>query len=85
MQDRIPSISAGHRLQWESQLQHYILLYPEGLVKLNASAAYIFRLCDGKNSVQDILSILNGRFPDREVDRDVIHFLMVAYEKGWLK
>ncbi len=34
-----PSIRPGIRLQWEAVQNAYVLLYPEGMVKLNTSAA----------------------------------------------
>ena len=41
------SFSPLHRLQWEEAQQRYVILYPEGLVELNLSAAEILKLCDG--------------------------------------
>ncbi len=39
----IPSINRQFRLQWEAAQDKYVLLYPEGMVKLNGSAGEILR------------------------------------------
>ena len=39
--DARPAIAAGMRLQWESAQEAHVLLYPEGMVKLNGSAGAI--------------------------------------------
>ena len=44
-----PSISHGFRLQWEPAQNSHVLLYPEGMVKLNASAAEIVRVVNALN------------------------------------
>ena len=42
-----PTIAHGLRLQWEPAQEAHVLLYPEGMVKLNGSAAAILSRCDG--------------------------------------
>ena len=37
----IPRIGHGFRLQWEPAQESHVLLYPEGMVKLNQSAGEI--------------------------------------------
>ena len=41
-----PRITAGLRLQWEPAQDCHVLLYPEGMVKLNQSAGEILKRCD---------------------------------------
>ena len=43
-----PKINPMFRLQWEQVQECYVLLYPEGMVKLNDSAGEIMKLIDGK-------------------------------------
>jgi len=43
-----PALSAMFRLQWEEVQQSWVLLYPEGMVKLNGSAGEIIKRLDGK-------------------------------------
>ena len=45
-----PSIGRGLRLQWEPAQNAHVLLYPEGMVKLNASAGEILKRCDGQRT-----------------------------------
>jgi pyrroloquinoline quinone biosynthesis protein D len=40
-----PAIGRGFRLQWEPAQQAHVLLYPEGMVKLNGSAGEILKRC----------------------------------------
>ena len=43
----VPRIGHGFRLQWEPAQGCFVLLYPEGMVKLNQSAGEILKRCDG--------------------------------------
>ena len=51
-----PRIGAGFRLQWEPAQDCHVLLYPEGMVKLNGSAGEIMKRCDGERSVEAIVA-----------------------------
>jgi pyrroloquinoline quinone biosynthesis protein D len=80
-----PSLNAMFRLQWEQAQDCYVLLFPEGMIKLNGSAGEIMQLVNGKNNVPDIINILHKKFPDAgDVTDDVHEFLITAYEKKWL-
>jgi len=81
----IPHINAHFRLQWEDAQQAYVLLYPEGMIKLNFSGGEILSLCDGDITIQDIIDELKRRFPEaKNLEQDVLEFLSVAFEKRWL-
>lgn len=81
----IPRINAHYRLQWEDAQQTYVLLYPEGMIKLNVSSGEILSLCDGDITIQDIIEELQRKFPEAEnLEQDVLEFLSVAFEKRWL-
>ncbi|HQE41111.1 MAG TPA: pyrroloquinoline quinone biosynthesis peptide chaperone PqqD, partial [Zoogloea sp.] len=41
-----PCIHRLFRFQWEPAQQAHVLLYPEGMVKLNQSAGEILKRCD---------------------------------------
>lgn len=77
-------LEAPYRLQWEEAQEAFVLLYPEGLVKLNATAGEILALCDGSRSVGTILAELKARFPDDDPERDVLEFLEAVRDKGWI-
>ena len=57
-----PSISRGFRLQWEPAQNAHVLLYPEGMVKLNASAGEILKRCDGERTLAEITTDLEQAF-----------------------
>lgn len=81
----VPCFRRGYRMQWEDTQQQHVILYPEGMAKLNESAAMILELVDGVASVDLIIEKLNTRFPDAGgVDEDVIDFLQAAYRQKWI-
>ncbi|MEN8763567.1 MAG: pyrroloquinoline quinone biosynthesis peptide chaperone PqqD [Thiogranum sp.] len=77
-------IAAQFRLQWEDKQQAYVLLYPEGMVKLNGSAGEILRRVDGSRTVSDIITDLEKDFPDADLKDDVVNLLSAARENGWI-
>ena len=79
-----PILSRLFRMQWEETQNNYVLLYPEGMVKLNQSAAEILKRCDGQRSVPDIVEDLERAFATRGLRDDVLDFLRAAGERGWL-
>jgi pyrroloquinoline quinone biosynthesis protein D len=81
----VPVVPARCRLQWEAAQQAYVILYPEGMVKLSASAAEIVRRVDGRASIADILDSLEQAFPGANLRDDVLEFLNAAYERGWIE
>lgn len=81
--DRDLRLRSGYRLQWEDAQQAYVLLFPEGMVTLNDSAAEILRHCDGTRSAHAVAAALAERFGEA-VREDVHEFLQIAWDKGWL-
>ena len=79
-----PSLSRVFRMQWEETQNNYVLLYPEGMVKLNGSAAEILKRCDGQRSVAAIVADLEQAFGASGLHGDVDDFLRAANERGWL-
>ena len=77
-------IAAQFRLQWEDKQQAYVLLYPEGMVKLNHSAGEILKRCDGSRTVSDIITDLEQDFPDADLKDDVMNLLNSASDNGWI-
>ncbi|WP_349571637.1 pyrroloquinoline quinone biosynthesis peptide chaperone PqqD [Azotobacter salinestris] len=82
----IPQLRRGFRLQWEPAQNCHVLLYPEGMVKLNDSAAAILGQVDGDRSIAAIVAVLRERFPEAEdIETDVLEFLEVARERSWIE
>lgn len=73
------------RFQWEPAQNTHVLLYPEGLIKLPGSAGEIMQRIDGKASAEDIVRSLEQAFPGADLQQDVIDFLEVAHDKGWIR
>jgi pyrroloquinoline quinone biosynthesis protein D len=78
------AFSPTHRLQWEEAQQAHVLLYPEGMVKLNASAAEILKRCDGTRTVDVIVAELEQAFGATNLSGDVGAFLDIAAKQGWV-
>lgn len=83
----MPRLSSHYVFRWEESQAAYILLYPEGLIKLNGSAGEILKRCDGQRSVADIVDDLQTAFPGNgaEISRSTQAFIDLAQDKGWLK
>jgi pyrroloquinoline quinone biosynthesis protein D len=79
-----PKLSRLFRLQWEEAQNNYVLLYPEGMVKLNQSAAEILKRCDGERDIAAIVSDLESAFSASGLQADVEDFLRIANERGWI-
>jgi pyrroloquinoline quinone biosynthesis protein D len=80
-----PSVNPHFRLQWEEVQQAWVLLYPEGLVKLNRSAGEIMRRCDGSRSVPEIVAELEAVFSASGLAGEVGDFLGMAAEQRWVE
>nr|WP_314874457.1 pyrroloquinoline quinone biosynthesis peptide chaperone PqqD [uncultured Pseudomonas sp.] len=82
---QVPSWRPGYRYQYEPAQQGHVLLYPEGMIKLNESAALIGGLIDGQRSVALIIAELSQQFPDvPEVADDIEQFMEVARAEHWI-
>lgn len=79
-----PSINRRFRLQWEPAQESHVLLYPEGMVKLNASAGEILACCDGVRDVDAIVAALEAKFQSTGLRADIEHFLAYASEQKWI-
>jgi pyrroloquinoline quinone biosynthesis protein D len=79
-----PRIGAGFRLQWEQAQGAWVLLYPEGMVKLNQSAGEIMKRCDGEADVAAIVADLERAFNANGLEKDVRGFVEIAAKQRWL-
>ena len=82
--DDVPRISHRFRLQFEQAQAAWVLLYPEGMVKLSPSAGEIMRRVDGEASVDALVRDLEAAFPGADLRQDVLDFIKVAHERGWV-
>ena len=79
-----PSVAPMFRLQFEQAQDCWVLLYPEGMVRLNTPAAEILRRCDGRHTVDQIVDELELAFAQKALHDDVNTFLGQARQRGWL-
>lgn len=80
-----PRVPAGFRLQWEPAQNAYVLLYPEGMVKLNGSAGEIMKRCDGAADLSTIVGQLETAFGAQGLEGDVRAFVEMAAKQRWLE
>jgi pyrroloquinoline quinone biosynthesis protein D len=81
----VPRLGKGFRMQWEDAQQCHVLLYPEGMVKLNQSAGEIMARCDGVKDVAAIVAELEAAFNAQGLQADVLAFVDLAATKRWLE
>jgi pyrroloquinoline quinone biosynthesis protein D len=79
-----PHLRPTFRLQWENAQDAYVLLYPEGMVKLNPSAGEILSRCDGTRDLDDIIGELEDLFSASALAADVYRFIEHARQRGWV-
>jgi pyrroloquinoline quinone biosynthesis protein D len=79
-----PRVGPGFRLQWEPAQECHVLLYPEGMVKLNGSAGEIMKRCDGERDVAAIVADLEQAFNATGLEKDVLAFIEIAAKQRWL-
>lgn len=82
---QVPRIAPGKRLQFEPAQDCHVLLYPEGMVKLNGSAGEIMKRCDGQRSIGEIVADLEQAFATTGLERDVLGFVEIAVKQQWLE
>ena len=81
----VPNWRPGYRYQYEPAQKGHVLLYPEGMIKLNESAALIGGLIDGQRDVAANIAELSQQFPDvPEVADDIEQFMEVARAEHWI-
>jgi pyrroloquinoline quinone biosynthesis protein D len=80
-----PRVAPMFRLQWEEVQSAWVLLYPEGMVKLNGSAGEIMRRCEGTRSTREIAAELEGQFGAADLLPDVVAFLEMARAQRWIE
>lgn len=79
-----PKLSRRFRLQYEEAQTRWVLLYPEGMVQLNDSAAEILKRCDGQRSLSEIVSELEQAFNAQGLTPQVQALLEEGQRRGWI-
>ena len=82
----IYALARHYRFQWEEAQQCYVLLFPEGMIKLNGGAGEVIKRVDGNKTVADVVQELLAAFPGvAELESDVIAMFQLAVDKAWLQ
>ena len=77
-----PRLAPGCR--WSTRDEQPVLLFPEGMVRLQGTARYILELCDGRRTLQEIVATLSQRYvssSEQKISEDVLSFLEALQEK----
>jgi pyrroloquinoline quinone biosynthesis protein D len=77
-----PRLATGARLRYDEVREEHLLLVPEGVVRLNDTAAEVLGLCDGERSLDDIAGVLSARYDGADVRDDVRELVDAMAQKG---
>lgn len=85
-ENSVPVLALGYRFQWEPAQDCHVLLYPEGMVKLNPAASEILkRIVEKKQTVGKLIAELKAAFNGADLDDDVYQFLEEAHDNDWIR
>jgi pyrroloquinoline quinone biosynthesis protein D len=85
-ENSVPVLALGYRFQWEPAQDCHVLLYPEGMVKLNPAASEILkRIVEKKQTVGELIAELKAAFNGADLDDDVYQFLEEAHDNDWIR
>ena len=84
--DDIMEFHPNFHFRWEEPQRAHVLLYPEGIVKLNDSAAEILEVCArGDLSIAQGSEVLASRYGHQPIVAEIMQFMELAYAKGWIR
>ncbi len=82
LEDSLPRLAPGCR--WSTHQDQPVLLFPEGMIRVEGSGLNILELCDGQNTIQQIVAILGQRYDKADPEKiteDVSSFLEALHRK----
>ena len=77
-----PRLVTGARLGYDDVRSEHVLLIPEGVVRLNPTAAEVLELCDGERSLDDIVGALSTRYDGADLRDDVLELVDAMAQRG---
>jgi pyrroloquinoline quinone biosynthesis protein D len=77
-----PRLVTGARLRYDEVREEHQLLIPEGVVRLNPTAAEVLELCDGERSLDDIVGALSARYDGADLRDDVVELVDAMTQRG---
>lgn len=78
-----PYLARGVRLHWSDVRNQHWLLFPEGALALNDTAAAILAYCDGHHALDDMVTALQPQFPGIH-PKDIQPLLLRLIDRGLL-
>ena len=84
LQNARPRLVTKARVQTDKVSGEPVLLYPEGVVLLNATGVAIIKLCDGTRSFPEILARLAEEYnaPVSALEEDVSDYILKLYQQS---
>jgi pyrroloquinoline quinone biosynthesis protein D len=77
-----PRLVTGARLRYDEVRAEHVLLIPEGVVRLNPTAAEVLEMCDGERSLDDIVGALSARYEGADVRDDILELVDAMAQRG---
>ncbi|MCW2955758.1 MAG: hypothetical protein JWO69_627 [Thermoleophilia bacterium] len=77
-----PTLASGVRLHRDEVRDRHVLLFPEGALVLNETAAVVLALCDGVRTIDDIARELSPQFGGADVTADVAELVAGIAAEG---
>ncbi len=77
-----PRFASGCR--WGIQGEERVVLFPEGMIRVQGTGQNILELCDGQRTVQEIVTLLLERYDGADpakIREDVSRFLEALQQK----
>jgi pyrroloquinoline quinone biosynthesis protein D len=78
--DAVPHIRRGVKCTFDQIREAHVVLFPEGVLVLNETAASVVSLCDGVRSVGDIALVLGDEYDGVEPE-DVVELVARLVER----
>lgn len=78
----VPRLASGVRVHRDQVRERDVLLYPEGALVLNETAAAVLELVDGQRSIDEIAAELDSRHGVGDVRDDVAELVEQVAAEG---
>ena len=76
-------LASRYQLQTDPSGSEHMLVSAKGSIQLNATAALILEMCNGKHTIEEIVArVLRSK--DNGLEEDVRAFLDAAQRRGWI-
>ena len=82
--DARPALRRGILLRYDRVRARHVLMYPEGVLILNDTAADVLRRCDGTATVAAISATLSAKYQGFQ-PRDVVGVLARLADRGMIE